>query len=661
MIPRSPCLQAVTSLLAIALVPALGSAAEPTLSEERAFQAAVARVAPAVVRIEPLAVSAVAASGELRPGEGPSTGIVVAPERVLTTDFAIPADVEESLVVLADGGRRVARVLGRDRSRGLVLVAVTDLPATPPLEPAARADLAPGQWAIAVGRGWTATSPSVAVGIVSATNRAWGKAVQTDAAVSPMNYGGPLVDLDGRVIGVLAPLPADTAGLTEGTELYDAGIGFAVPLEDVLAVLPRLERGETLAPGMLGIAYRSQDPINGQPIVGSVRPGSPAAAAGLEPGDRLVSIDDRPITRIADAKHAVAPRYAGDRISITLSRETAGETPKELTVEATLVDRLPPWRRAVIGVVPVDGPTPEPGGIELDWIWPGSPADRAGLEPGDIVTAVALEDGPATPTHAPDDLAGMLAGLLPGGKISMTFRRAGRETSVGIETTTPPADLPVAGLARPARGIDPLAGPLRAAPVVKLQAAEAAEPTLAVIPAGTSPMGVLIWLGPPQGPIAEAEARAWQQAAAESGVAVLVPGSADPATWSRGDIDPVLRSLAALHGRRPVDPRRVGVAGSGAGAAFAWLVAERLGTGARGVALVGGGLPRLATVADATPDRDWWLLLGPGGDEATRQRIEADRDRLAAAGYAVGLLPAEPFGDIPSDRLCRWVSLLGML
>lgn len=655
------CLHGVSALLALAVSPTLGSATEPTLAEERAFQAAVAAVAPAVVRIEPLAVSAVVATRELRPGAGPSTGTIVAPGRVLTTDFAIPDDVTESLVVLADGGRRVASVLGRERSRGLVLLAVADLPATPPLEPAARADLAPGQWAIAVGRGWTATAPTVAVGILSATNRAWGRAVQTDAAVSPMNYGGPLVDLEGRVIGVLTPLPADTAGLTEGTELYDAGIGFAVPLEDVLAVLPRLERGETLVPGMLGIAYRSQDPINGQPIVGSVRPGSPAATAGLEPGDRLVAIDGRPVARIADAKQTIIPRYAGDRISIVLARETAGEPLQELTVEATLVDRLPSWRRAVIGAAPTDNAPPVPGGIELGWIWPGGPADLAGLESGDIVTAVATQDSPATPATTPDDVAGVLAGVLPGGRISVSFRRDGRETNVSIETTKHPADLPVAGSGPPAGGIDPLAGPLRAAPVVRLQAADATEPTLAVLPAGTAPIGVLIWLGPPQGPIDESEARAWQAAAAASGVAVLLPGSADPATWSRGDIDGVLRSLAALGGRRPIDPRRVGVAGSDAGAAFAWLVAERLGAGARGVALVGGGLPRLAAVADATPGRDWWLLLGPAGDEAARQRIETDRHRLDAAGYAVGVLPATPPGDNPADLLCRWVALLGIL
>ena len=87
-------------------------ASEPTLAEERAWQAAVARVESAVVRIEPLALSALTTAGEVRAGQGPSTGLVVAPGRVLTTEFAIPEDVDEAIIVLADGGRRAGRVRG---------------------------------------------------------------------------------------------------------------------------------------------------------------------------------------------------------------------------------------------------------------------------------------------------------------------------------------------------------------------------------------------------------------------------------------------------------------------------------------------------------------------------------------------------------------------
>jgi len=72
------------------------------------------------------------------------------------------------------------------------------------------------------------------VGILSATNRIWGKAVQTDAKISPGNYGGPLIDIRGNVIGILVPLSPQGQGEVAGAEWYDSGIGFAVPLNDML-------------------------------------------------------------------------------------------------------------------------------------------------------------------------------------------------------------------------------------------------------------------------------------------------------------------------------------------------------------------------------------------------------------------------------------------
>ncbi len=215
-------------------------AAEPIgLAEERAFRAAAARVAAAVVRIESSGVSAAAVDGpaEAAPTSGPSTGLVVDSRGwIITTAFAVPEDVEQAIVVLPDPAtgavsRMAGRVVGRDVSRGVVLVKVE-----PPAALAAvgsgvpRESLSVGQWTIAVARGWDVATPNVAVGVLSAVNRAWGRAVQTDAAVSPANYGGALIDIRGDVIGMLAPLPADTAGMMLGTELYDSGIGFAVPL-----------------------------------------------------------------------------------------------------------------------------------------------------------------------------------------------------------------------------------------------------------------------------------------------------------------------------------------------------------------------------------------------------------------------------------------------
>jgi len=153
-----------------------------------------------------------------------------------------------------------------------VLLRTPPIAGAPPLEPVPRADLRPGQWTIAVGRGWTAAEPGVSVGILSATDRCWGVAVQTDASVSPLAYGGPLVDIGGRVIGLIVPLPADTAGMKGGSDVYDSGIGFAIPLADLLPLVPGMRYGAVLEPGLLGVGYESRDSINGVPTIATVAP-----------------------------------------------------------------------------------------------------------------------------------------------------------------------------------------------------------------------------------------------------------------------------------------------------------------------------------------------------------------------------------------------------
>jgi pimeloyl-ACP methyl ester carboxylesterase len=200
---------------------------------------------------------------------------------------------------------------------------------------------------------------------------------------------------------------------------------------------------------------------------------------------------------------------------------------------------------------------------------------------------------------------------------------------------------------------------------VRLEAAEVADPPLAVIPRCAGPIGVLVWCGPPRGKAIDAEASAWKAAAARHGIAVILPGSGEADAWSRGDIATVTRAVASLHARKPLDPTRIAIAGRGAGAAFAWLVAERLGSGVAGVALVDASLPQRAAVVPAAPGAARWILLGPGRDEATQRRVAADRDRLSRSGHAVGLLPAEPAADEaappPAELLCRWAALLGLL
>lgn len=638
------------------------AADDPSGFEEEAFKAAVARVAGAVVRIEPVGMSAaeVSASAEAAPAAGPSTGTVVAAGRVMTTSFAVPKDMPQAIVVLPSGRRAAGRVVGRDLSRGLVLLdveaAAADLVVP---EAAPRAELAVGQWTLAVGRTWDLATPSVAVGVLSATSRAWGKAVQTDASVSPANYGGPLIDIRGRVIGILAPLPADTAGMTSGTELYDAGIGFAVPLADILRVLPNLQDGRTLVPGILGIGYAARDPFTAPATVATCRAGSPAAKAGLRTGDTIIAAEGRPVTRIAELRNVLAPKYAGDTLALVVERG-GGQGREEIALQATLAESLPPWRRPMIGVVPVRAAAQANAagsGVEVDWVWPDGPAAEAGVERGDRVVAVAGADGARQAIDAAALLAGAVGGAEAGSTLAVTLRRGATERTVDLVAAALPDVVPAHAV--------PLPEPLGPATVERLEAAELARPPLVVLPdANAGPLGVLVYCGPPPGAAEGAAglraADPWLEAAARHRVAIVLPTAADAQRWGRDDIRALARALDTLRAKRPIDDARIAVAGRGPGGTFAWLVAEALGPAVRGVALLDAGLPRQAAIEPTEPGRSRWVIFGvplTGGPP----KVDADRATLAESGYQVGVLP-EVLGDgPPAEELCRWVESLGLL
>jgi S1-C subfamily serine protease len=136
-----------------------------------------------------------------------------------------------------------------------------------------------------------------------------------------------------------------------------------VPMSDLLPLLPRLKQGDKLAAGLLGIGYDATDAINGSPVIKTVRAESPAAVAGLQSGDRIVTVDGRPAERIADIRHALTPRLAGDTVTLVVRRGTE-EAAEEVTVTATLVDRLPPLEanHARPGAGPPRVPWPRPCG-----------------------------------------------------------------------------------------------------------------------------------------------------------------------------------------------------------------------------------------------------------------------------------------------------------
>lgn len=311
--------------------PLRGAETSLVLLEEEAFAAAVEFASPSVVQLNVIGGSD-RVEGETL-ADGPATGVILSADGYVVTSLYRFAPPPSAVVArLPDGRQFAARQIAADLNRKLVLLKLHEATELPVARVAPYQEVRVGQWAIAIGRAFRSDRPHVGVGIISAKRRLHGRAVQTDAPVSAANYGGALIDLHGRVIGILSPLSPSSESLIAGTEWYDSGIGFAVPLETWLPIAERLKQGQDLQRGLLGIAFEPGMEHLAPAKIANCTPGGPGAQAGLQRGDVIVSIDGTPTPTLSDIKFAVLPHYAGDQLQIVYRR---GD--KEETTDAILV------------------------------------------------------------------------------------------------------------------------------------------------------------------------------------------------------------------------------------------------------------------------------------------------------------------------------------
>ncbi|HEY6052793.1 MAG TPA: PDZ domain-containing protein, partial [Gaiellaceae bacterium] len=165
---------------------------------------------------------------------------------------------------------------------------------------------------------------TVTAGIVSALHRqiqapnryTIGNAIQTDAAINHGNSGGPLIGLDGKVVGVNAQIESDSGD--------NAGVGFAIPSNTVKSVASQLISGGQVQHAYLGVSI--SDNAGGGVSVDQVKPGSPAGDAGLKAGDVITAIDGSSVEDTAALGLAVDAHAPGDKVSVTYTRGGASKT-----------------------------------------------------------------------------------------------------------------------------------------------------------------------------------------------------------------------------------------------------------------------------------------------------------------------------------------------
>ena len=359
-------------------------------------QQAVERISPAIVRIRIVGTPGPSNAGAVT--STTTTGLIISGDgEVLTSAFGLNNTSSAIFVEDETGTRTSANVIAKDYLRKLVLLKCN--PESLKLhEFSISSEPAVGAYAIATGRFYPSPQPSVSVGIVSALNRIHGLAMQTDAKVSPVNYGGPLVDIEGKVLGLLVPLsPQDSdTEIDAGVEWYDSGIGFAIPIQDALQAAQLLRDGKDRKRGRLGIGLSSRNPLDPNITVSEVHAGSPADLAGIRRGDRIVIANGRRLNRLGEFESTVKQLYAGDGLSIKVMRDNQ---PIEKSV--TLVDRLPRVERGYLGVLPFarDNHNKEDhlnkeddtsNGVEAAVV-PDSPLARANLDKTIVIRSIGDE------------------------------------------------------------------------------------------------------------------------------------------------------------------------------------------------------------------------------------------------------------------------------
>jgi len=340
------------------------------------FRAVTEKLKPSLVRIEtvggaqPLDDSRAAKSkrtqnpfrdtsggGGFVVADGPTTGIVYSADGlILTSGFNFVTQPSIITVTLPDGRHVAADLIARDQVRKIALLKVDakglTVPQWAPLE-----DVKIGQWAVALGLGLGADEPSITVGIVSGLNRMHSMAVQTDAKLSPVNYGGPLCDLDGRIIGLCVPM-AQRPGELAGIEFYDSGIGFAVPRARLEPIVEELKTGRSFYRGWLGVVFDPRQPDS--LIVQKIASPSPAANAGLEAGDRLVEINGKKLRHYGQLVQAIYMIPAGEQIILRVERDNVEVEIKLPLARNTELGPLPEVEEPLDPAQPNPEPQPKP-------------------------------------------------------------------------------------------------------------------------------------------------------------------------------------------------------------------------------------------------------------------------------------------------------------
>jgi serine protease Do len=379
------------------------------------------------------------------PQRGLGSGVIVDPSGIALTNAHVVEGATEIEVVMADGKKPKAKVVGVDRKTDLAVLRLEGPGPFPTVTFGDSSRMQVGDWVLAIGSPF-GLHQTVSAGIISGKSRVIGQGryddfLQTDAAINPGNSGGPLVNMSGEVIGINTAILSRTGG--------SIGIGFAIPSGVAQHVYRELLAKGKVTRGWLGVTIQPltpelakgfglQEPTGA--LIAEVINDSPAEKAGLRPGDIILEFDRKKVGHTRELQRAVTRADPGKTAPMTVWRDKAeksltvrlGEMPEDRI--AAGVERAVPKMMLGMEVRPL---TPDLAwqldvrrdtGVVVVSVHPDGPSARAGVRSGDVILEVNHER-----IRALGDFERVVKGVEPGEPVTLLLQRGRQNLYVAFE------------------------------------------------------------------------------------------------------------------------------------------------------------------------------------------------------------------------------------
>lgn len=371
---------------------------------------------------------------------GNGSGVLVTPDGYILTNNHVVGKADSIEVKLSDGSKFKGKVIGKDELTDLAVVKI-DNNNLPYATLGDSESMEQGDWVVAIGSPF-GLEQTITAGIVSAKGRYVGSTynefIQTDASINPGNSGGPLVNMKGQIIGINSMIFSESGG--------NQGIGFAIPSNLVRHVYEQLVKNGKVIRGYLGVTITEVTPEKAKglglnttegALVNDVQPNTPAAKAGIQSGDLIISFDGKPVKTQHELTNTVALTPVGKRVEVKFIRDGKPQTATIETAERKIGANLDtedpeeniPDEKENSGKLGVSASTLNAeqatelkikSGAVVDQVTPGSPAAEAGLRKGDVIHQINRQ-----PVKSVADLTTIMKSINQGETVILQVERKG--------------------------------------------------------------------------------------------------------------------------------------------------------------------------------------------------------------------------------------------